>query len=246
MQGKYMLGYNKISVSFISNRRLETYGTFFLPFLTSRMTVLDCGCGPGVLTFDLAERILIGIVLEQTQIKIVEYEAKVRQLANVRFQQANVYDLESIKETFDSVFSQALLEHLKGPSTAIKKFHWVLKSGVILSVCSPDLGGFLPAPSSNQLNEAIEDYKNLHNKNGGDFFVGSKLSRFFEDTGFDQIEVDARYEVYKSLDFIGQYLALQLEQAGEKTCAQTLKNWMNEPNGLFGQAWVSCVGKKTY
>jgi ubiquinone/menaquinone biosynthesis C-methylase UbiE len=248
MQEKYTAGYNKDSVSFMSNRRLGTHGTFFLPFLTSGMTVLDCGCGPGVLTCDIAERILngrvLGIDLEQPQIKIAEDEAKVRQLTNVRFQQANVYDLESIDETFDAVFFHALLEHLKEPFTAIKQFYRVLKPGGILAVCSPDWGGFLLTPSSNELNEAIEAYKNLQTKNGGDIFVGSKLSRFFEDTGFDQIEVDARYEVYKSLDFIGQFLALQLEQAGEQTHAQSLKNWMNESNGLFAQAWVSCVGKK--
>jgi 2-polyprenyl-3-methyl-5-hydroxy-6-metoxy-1,4-benzoquinol methylase len=248
MQEKYTPGYNKNSVSFMSNRRLETHGAFFLPFLTSGMTVLDCGCGPGVLTCDIAERIpngrVLGIDLEQTQIKISQDQAKVRQLKNVRFQQANVYDLESIDETFDAVFSHALLEHLKEPFTAIQQFHRVLKPGGILAVCSPDWGGFLLAPSSSELNQAIEAYKNLQIKNGGDVFVGSKLLRFFEDTGFNHIEVDARYEVYKSLDFIGQYLALQLVQAGEETHGQSLKNWMKEPNGFFAQAWVSCVGKK--
>lgn len=53
-----------------------------------------------------------------------------------------------------------------------------------------------------------------------------------------------QYEVYKSLNFIVQYLTLQLEKIGENTLAQSLKNWMNEPNGLFAQPWVSCVGKK--
>ncbi len=248
MQEKYTPGYNKNSVSFMSNRKLETHGAFFLSFLKSEMTVLDCGCGPGVLTCDIAERIpngrVLGIDLEKSQIKIAKEEAKARQLKNVRFRQANVYDLEHIDETFDAVFSHALLEHLKDPATAIIQFHQVLKPGGTLAVCSPDWGGFLLTPSSYELNEAIEAYKDLQIKSGGDVFVGSKLSRFVEDAGFDQIEVNARYEVYKSLSFIGQYLALQLEQAGEETHAQSLKKWMNEPNGLFAQAWVSCVGKK--
>jgi ubiquinone/menaquinone biosynthesis C-methylase UbiE len=249
MQEKYTPGYSKDTVSFMSNRRLETHGTFLLPFLKSEMTILDCGCGPGVLTCDIAERIpngrVLGIDLENPQIKIAEAEAQKRQLENITFQQANVYDLENINETFDAVFSHALLEHLKEPSKAIKQFHRVLKPGGILAVCSPDWAGFLLSPSSNELNQAIEAYKDIQIKNGGDVFVGSKLSRFFENSGFDQIEVDARYEVYKSLKFIGQYLALQLEKAGEKTHTQSLKNWMNEPNGLFAQAWISCVGRKT-
>jgi len=249
MQEKCTPGYSKNSVSFMSNRRLETHGTFFLPFLKNKMAILDCGCGPGVLTCDIAERIpngqVLGIDLEKPQIEIAEGEAKKRKLKNVTFRQANVYDLENMEITFDAVFSHALLEHLNEPSKAIKQFHRILKPGGILAVCSPDWGGFLLAPSSIELNAAIEAYKNLQIKNGGDVFVGSKLSRFFEDAGFDQIEVDARYEVYKSLNFIGQYLSLQLEQAGEQTHTQSLKNWMNEPNGFFAQAWVSCVAQKT-
>ncbi len=248
MQEQYTPGYSKNSVSFMSNRRLETHGTFFLPFLKDQMTVLDCGCGPGVLTCDIAERIpngkALGVDVEKSVLKIAEDQAKTRKLENIMFQQANVYDLENINESFDAVFSHALLEHLKDPSKAVQQIHKVLKPGGTLAVCSPDWSGFLLAPSSEKLSQAIEAYKDLQTKNGGDVFVGGKLSRFFESAGFDQIKIDARYEVYKSLNFIGKYLALQLEKADETMHAQTLREWMEEPNGLFAQAWVSCVGKK--
>lgn len=248
MQERYTLGHNENSISLMSNRRLETHGNFFLPFLKDQMTILDYGCGPGVVTCDIAERIpngkVIGVDLESSLIKTAKDEAKLRKLKNIAFQQTNVYDLENINESFDAVFSHALLEHLKDPSKAIKQFHQVLKPAGTLAVCSPDWGGFLLAPSSEILSQAIEAYKNPQTKNGGDVFVGSKLSRFWEESGFDQIKVDARYEVYKSPSFIGKYLALQLEIADENTHAQTFRNWMEEPNGIFAQAWVSCVGKK--
>ncbi len=249
MQEKYTAELYKNPVSLMSNRRLETHGTFFLPFLKDGMAVLDCGCGPGVLTCDIAEFIpngnVLGIDLDKSQINIAEEEARTRGIKNTKFQQANVYDLQSINEAFDGVFSHALMERLAEPSKAIKQAWQILKPGGTLAVCSPDWGGFLLAPSSEELNQAIEAYKNLQTKNRGDVFVGRKLSRFFEDTGFEQIKMDARYEVYTSLNFIGKFLALQLEKGGELTHAQSLKNWMSESNGFFAQAWVSCVGKKT-
>jgi ubiquinone/menaquinone biosynthesis C-methylase UbiE len=249
MQEKFTPEHYKNSVSLMSNRRLETHGTFFLPFLKDEMAVLDCGCGPGVLTCDIAEYIpngnVLGIDVDKSQICIAEEEAKTRGIKNAKFQQATVYDLQRINQTFDAVFSHALLERLAEPSKAIKQAWQILKPGGTLAVCSPDWGGFLLAPSSVELNQAIEAYKNLQTKNGGDVFVGRKLSRFFEDAGFYQIKMDARYEVYTSLNFIGKYFALQLEKDGELTHAQSLRNWMGEPNGLFAQAWVSCVGIKT-
>lgn len=173
MQEKYTPGYNKNSVSFMSNRRLETHGAFFRPFLKNEMNVLDCGYGPGISTCDMAEHILngriLGVDLEPDQIKIADGEAETRQLENIKFQQTNVYDLENINETFDAVFSHALLEHLKEPCKAIKQFHQVLG---ILAECSLNWGGFLLSPSSTELNVAIEAYKNLQIKNGGNVFEG--------------------------------------------------------------------------
>ena len=65
-----------------------------------------------------------------------------------------------------------------------------------------------------------------------------------EKAGFEAIAFQARYEVYGSLEFIGEYLALQLESAGESRCAAILRGWADTPNGMFAQAWVSCTGRK--
>ena len=65
-----------------------------------------------------------------------------------------------------------------------------------------------------------------------------------EEAGFEAIEMQARYEVYGSLEFIGEYLALQLEGAGDSRHAATLREWAFTPNGMFAQAWVSCTGRK--
>jgi hypothetical protein len=44
----------------------------------------------------------------------------------------------------------------------------VLKPGGVIGVCSPDWGGFVLAPPSARLSEAIEAYTSLQTRNGGD------------------------------------------------------------------------------
>lgn len=65
-----------------------------------------------------------------------------------------------------------------------------------------------------------------------------------EKAGFEAIAFQARYELYGSLEFIGEYLALQLDSAGESRHATTLREWADIPNGMFAQTWVSCTGRK--
>ncbi len=54
----------------------------------------------------------------------------------------------------------------------------------------------------------------------------------------------ARYECYPSLAFIGEYLALQLERAGDGLSARTLRAWSRADDGMFAQCWVSCTARK--
>jgi hypothetical protein len=54
----------------------------------------------------------------------------------------------------------------------------------------------------------------------------------------------ARYECYPSLEFIGNYLALQLEQQRDAASAEALRAWSQNDGGLFAQAWVSAVGRQ--
>ena len=137
-----------------------------------------------------------------------------------------------------------MLEHLKEPVRAVTEFRRVLKPGGVLGVCTPDWGGFLLAPPSEKLLLAFEAYKKLQNRNGGDVYCGHKLGIYLEAAGFEGIVMRSRYENYDPLTVIGDFLAVNHEEAGDSKHAQTWREWGRRPNGMFAQAWVSCVGKK--
>lgn len=70
------------------------------------------------------------------------------------------------------------------------------------------------------------------------------LAPLLREAGFERISITARYEVYGSLASIGDYLADQLDDAGDTSNATTFRAWSKEPSGMFVQAWVSCTGHK--
>lgn len=49
---------------------------------------------------------------------------------------------------------------------------------------------------------------------------------------------------FESLDFIGEYLALQLECDGDEQSATVFREWSRQSDGMFAQAWVSAVAVK--
>ncbi len=59
----YTLGYSAGVTRVLQGRTLATCAGFFLPYLRPGMTVLDCGCGPGSLTLEIAERVAPGQVV---------------------------------------------------------------------------------------------------------------------------------------------------------------------------------------
>lgn len=85
---------------------------------------------------------------------------------------------------------------------------------------------------------------NNEKSNGGDLRIGKNLDGHLIEAVFTGVSTNARYECYPSLDFIGEYLATQLDLARKHDHAACLRDWSNSPAGMFAQCWVSAIGTK--
>lgn len=244
----YTPGHNPNASDFMAKRTLESHGAFFLPYLEKGLSVLDCGCGPGSITIGIAARAapgeVIGVDFAESQVERAKAAASASGADNVRFQAADAYSLPFDGNRFDRVFSHALMEHLAEPVRALRELYRTLKPGGVMGVCSPDWGGFILSPPSSALSRAVEAYMALQSRNGGDVHAGRKLGLHLEAAGFKQVRASARYECYPSLEFIGEYLALQLEREGDQHSAMTFRGWSQRGDGMFAQAWIAAVGMK--
>lgn len=126
----YTPGYTANASDFMAQRRAGTHAAFFTPRLRPGMRLLDCGCGPGTLTVDLAEIIApgeaVGVDREAAQLEAARGLAQQRRI-NARFEAATVYELPFPDRYFDAVFSHALFEHLREPLRALAEIKRVLK-----------------------------------------------------------------------------------------------------------------------
>lgn len=256
---QYTPGYSHNATQFMAQRHADAHAGFFMPYLKPGMSVLDCGCGPGSITLDLATQLtegyIIGIDINESQIETAQNQGS--HLKNIHFQIANVYDLPFDHGQFDAVFSHALMEHLSDPIAALQEIKRVLKPQGILGVCSPDWRGFIISPLTPALEAAIHFYQKIQIENGGNPYIGAHLATLMLKAGFHQVSADARYECYPDRELIGEYLAQRLECApqldkaieknliGAQTLQemiQALRTWQHKPEGLFAQTWISAVG----
>jgi RimJ/RimL family protein N-acetyltransferase/predicted O-methyltransferase YrrM len=147
---QYTPGATQNASDFMARRTIASHGQFFLAHLTPGVSVLDCGCGPGTISLSIAQRIapgqLIGIDREPSQIEKAQTSASQTGQLNAEFQCSEIYTLPFLDNSFDRIFSHALIEHLSDPIRAAKEMFRVLKPGGIIGVCSPDWGGFVLAP----------------------------------------------------------------------------------------------------
>ena len=248
MNEVYTPGYSEQALAFMSRRRLDPNGAFFKPFLQPGIAVLDCGCGPGTITCDIAQAIapgrVVGLDAGADQLDIARRHAAQRGMANVVFRQGNVYELPFPDGTFDAVFSHALLEHLSDVQRAVNEFYRVLKPGGVAGVCTPDWGAFIVTPETPAVRAAFQAYTALQDRNGGDVRTGRKLADYLTHAGFEGIRSQSRFENYEPLTTIGDFLAVNLEEAGDSVSAATWRSWARGPYGMFSQAWVWCTGHR--
>lgn len=154
------------------------------------MRVLDLACGPGIVSCLLAKMAAPGQVLGldlSAELLVEARAAAGRQgLANLDFQQGNVYDLALEDEQFDFIYARFLFQHLEHPQRALAEARRVLKPGSILAIADVDDGWLCLHPEPSAFKDFTRRAAELQAKSGGDRLVGRKLGTYLGEAGFEQ------------------------------------------------------------
>ena len=239
----YTPGYSAPILSFMEQRTAETHAEFLLPQLMPGWRVLDAGCGPGTITLGLASKVapgfVTGIDVEDSQF-VKSREQAEREGLNVEFRKASVYQLPFADNSFDAVFSHALLEHLSDPRAALAELRRVLNPGGLIGVRAGDMGGILVDSESEGPAQGLAAYLANREKNSGDPYVGRKLGRLLRKTGFTVLRMTASYDVItETLLKIGPSLAAQF--ASGSYC--NLQDKPDDDSLFVALAWCEAIGR---
>jgi ubiquinone/menaquinone biosynthesis C-methylase UbiE len=122
----------------VFGRRTGLAASFLAPHLWSGMCLIDCGCGPGSITADIAQVVApglaIGIDLRVDALAQARGLSRERGISNLIIHAASVYGLPYADGTFDAAFACAVLQHLADPVAALMEIRRVLKPGGVIGI----------------------------------------------------------------------------------------------------------------
>jgi ubiquinone/menaquinone biosynthesis C-methylase UbiE len=178
--------------TYVGVRRAAKWVGFFLPHLRPGFSVLDCGCGVGSITLDLAEQVapgqVVGIEVDEGQLAVARQRAVERGLANVSFQQGNVYALTFEEGTFDAVLAHTLLMHLSDPLRALQEIRRVLTPGGLAGISDDDWQTFTYSPQHPLMEKIVNLWIQVMRHNGGNPHYSRHLRGLMLQAGFVRTE----------------------------------------------------------
>lgn len=159
-------------------------------------TVLEAGCGVGAQTVPLAQRSpdarFTSVDISADSIAEARKKIDAAGVTNVRFQQADIFDLPFAAESFDHVFVCFVLEHLSRPVEALKILNRLLRRGGTMTVIEGDHGSTYFHPDSSAAHRAIQCLVELQRMAGGDALIGRQLYPLMVAADLEAVRVSPR------------------------------------------------------
>jgi ubiquinone/menaquinone biosynthesis C-methylase UbiE len=249
----------------MEERTAHQAAAFALPYLWPGMNLLDCGCGPGSITIGLAQIVapgqVTGIDIGEQDIERARASAQERGVSNIHFERANVYSLPFPDNSFDAVFSNALLEHLAEPPDALREMWRVVKPGGLAAIRAADRDGYLSSHNEPILKRYGEISNRLRATNAT-AHIGKHLRRLLRQAGFVRVEATASYDSYGTPELVRKMCesgaatitkpgrADELIRTGFTTQAEleeiaaAYRRLAEDPDVFFAQARCEAVGWK--
>jgi SAM-dependent methyltransferase len=230
--------------------------------------VLEVGCGVGAQTVTLARRSpearFTSIDVSEDSIGKARQAVGLAGLANVAFQQADLFALPFESESFDHVFVCFVLEHLAQPLEALAILKAQLKPGGTITVIEGDHGSAYFHPHSSAAQAAIDCLVTLQRDAGGNALIGRAVYPLLVEAGFDDVRVSPRVVYVDSSrpDLVDAFtiktFTAMIEGIREPALAGNLideaifdagvrdLHRTTEPDGVFNYTFFKGVGRKAH
>lgn len=248
----------------LSHRCATSHAAFFVPHLKPGMRLLDCGCGPGSVTIDLAEIVapaeVIGIDTDPAQLALARLHAERTGVDNVCFEQGDVMHLPFPDQTFDAMFVHAVIEYLPKAVEAYAEIKRVLKPGGLLGSRHSDWRDLLFAPATDVTQRFFELFRQYMQHCGGEPEFDRHQFAAIRQAGFQQMRVSASCDRWtpdaERTHFVANFLAnytlsaefaeplvkLNLTTAAElQTISDALREWSDHPDAFLAEPWGEAV-----
>jgi ubiquinone/menaquinone biosynthesis C-methylase UbiE len=194
----YQVGHHPSIVARLARRTAETAAAFFLPYLEPGMRLLDVGCGPGSITSGLAQRVApgetIGMDPSAEVIATAKSLAKATPARNLSFEVGSIHEPPFAAGTFDAVFTNQVMQHLRRPVDALRQMRSLLAPGGVLGVRVFDWGSAIFYPESEGMRRCLALRFELRRRDGAEPNAGRYLRRWFREAGFGETRITTSTE----------------------------------------------------
>jgi SAM-dependent methyltransferase len=208
------------------------------------MRLLDIGCGPGSITGGLGT-CSIGIDIAPMTIDGVPVAA------------ADGIALPFADATFDAVWSNATLQHVRDPLAVLCEARRVARPGAVIGLGDADWGGAIFHPHDPLLDRGWEIRAALRAES--DVYVGRKLRALLTKAGFERAELFVQGNVtgtteatlgmgygewtwYETPEAVAYVTELGLSDPDEmQAIAEAWKTWAGHPGASGATFWFTAL-----